>query len=1209
MSGQARHNGIRSSRPRHGVARSARGAASAWLAQIAMLAAVGLLAGAAHASAAAGEAPRWKIVSSTSPTNLAPNSPRDEVQDVAIDATGGTFKLSVSSRGCEEGVPSATEPIAATATAAEVQSALEALSCPVGSGGVTVTGGAGAAGPYVVSFVGEHGNRPVPRMKADAASLTGGAATATVTEAVRGAYPPYMTVTAINVGGAATDGSTVTLEGTLPSSLAATSVSGYDAYASPFAGSGEGAAPLTCAALPTLSCSYSGIVDPGDMLVMRIDLDVGESAAANVSRATVSGGGAPEASRDTVNAISSTPAPFGPVPGSLLAAASTDQAGAHGNITEAFTMATDEPDAVPVDAKDLRFDLPPGFAGATVGLPRCTMGRVLRLEREPDACPADTMVGMASLTINTQAGAGGGDFALVTPVYNIAPTPGEAAAFGINALVLPVRLDVSILSNGNYALRVAVPDMNESAAALSAVVTIWGVPADHSGPGGNGETTVFGQSFGGPNTGETRSALLTNPQQCGEALAARMSADPWTSPGAFVFSGPVPMGVFAGCDQLEFEPTFSMLADNLEAGVPSGYTLELRVPQNDEPSGLATPDVKSVKLKLPAGVVVSPSTASGLAACSSSQFYGDQHGTQEPAPPAGCPRASQIGTAEAETPALALPLHGEVFLGEPECDPCTPQDAGTGRMIRLFVQLVAEGESPIVVKLEGRSTIDQLSGQITITFADQPQLPFRMLRLALADGSRAALANPRACGPLTTAIDVTPWSAPFSADSVTGFGFEVNQQCFGAQFDPGFLAGTTSIQAGGYSPFTVSITRGDHDQFLGGLELQLAPGLLGKLASVPLCEEPQAADGTCNGESLIGHLQILAGPGAMPMAIVGGKVFLTSGYEGAPFGLSIVIPALAGPYTLAGTTGAGTVVVRASVGINANDASIVIKSDPLPAVLDGIPLQLRAVDMTIDRNQFMFDPTNCARLAISGSLSSVDGSRSAVATPFEVANCAALPFKPALSAWTQAKTSKADGASLHIHLVSGSGQANIAKLRVDLPKQLPARLTTLQQACRAAVFAANPASCPSASVVGSASVRTPVLKGVLSGPAYLISHGGAAFPDLEMVLQGDGVALVLDGSTYIRQGITSSTFNAVPDVPISSFDLALPEGPHSALATSLPRKSRRSLCGRSLAMPTRITGQNGAVIEQARKVSVAGCPKRRNAKRVRRRRKAPHRRG
>ncbi len=364
--------------------------------------------------------------------------------------------------------------------------------------------------------------------------------------------------------------------------------------------------------------------------------------------------------------------------------------------------------------------------------------------------------------------------------------------------------------------------------------------------------------------------------------------------------------------------------------------------------------------------------------------------------------------------------------------------------------------------------------------------------------------------------------------------------------------------------------------------MQMPPGLLGTLSSVKLCPEPQASLGTCGEESLIGHTVVSAGLGNDPYTVTGGKVFVTTGYKGAPYGLSIVNPAKAGPFDL------GSVVVRASISVDPHTAALTIKSDPLPTIIDGIPLQIQHVNVTVDRDKFTFNPTNCNKTAINGTLSSTEGAKAPVSTSFQVTNCATLAFKPKLTASTSGRTSRANGASLHVKLTYPEGpfDANIAKVKVDLPKQLPSRLTTLQKACPAQVFDANPANCPQESKVATATATTPVLPVPLTGPAYFVSHGGEAFPDLIVVLQGYGATVDLVGTTFIsKAGITSSTFKSVPDVPVGTFEMTLPQGKYSALAAN------GNLCKTKLKMPTSFVGQNGVEQHVSTPIAVTGCAK------------------
>ena len=264
-------------------------------------------------------------------------------------------------------------------------------------------------------------------------------------------------------------------------------------------------------------------------------------------------------------------------------------------------------------------------------------------------------------------------------------------------------------------------------------------------------------------------------------------------------------------------------------------------------------------------------------------------------------------------------------------------------------------------------------------------------------------------------------------------------------------------QAGAFSPFVLTASRTDGEQDLSRVSATTPPGLLAILKGVERCPEPQASQGTCGSNSLIGHASALTGAGSHPFYAQGGQVFLTGPYKGAPFGLSVVVPAVAGPFNL------GNIVVRAAISVDPHTAQITVVSDPLPSMVDGIPLQVKTVNVAIDRQNFMFNPTNCEPLAVGGTLTSTQGATASVASHFQAANCAALPFKPVFNVSTQAKSSKQNGASLTVKGTFPAGEANIHSVAVVLPKQLPARLTTIQQACPEATFAANPASCPAGS--------------------------------------------------------------------------------------------------------------------------------------------------
>ena len=408
-------------------------------------------------------------------------------------------------------------------------------------------------------------------------------------------------------------------------------------------------------------------------------------------------------------------------------------------------------------------------------------------------------------------------------------------------------------------------------------------------------------------------------------------------------------------------------------------------------------------------------------------------------------------------------------------------------------------------------------------------------------------------------------------------------------FSPGFDAQSTNPAAGAFTNFELELSRADGDQALRGVSMHLPPGNAAMLSSVALCGEQQAASDECPAESLVGEASAVAGLGPEPYVEGGGKVFITGPYGGAPFGLEIVTPAVAGPFDL------GTVTVRSKLFIDRGNASVTIVSDPLPTQLRGIPLQLKRVLVNVNRPGFEFNPTSCASMAINATISGSEGATAGVSSPFAVSGCSGLPFAPKLTASAGGRASKADGTSFAVKVTSGGvgakgvAQANIAKVFLTLPKALSSRLTTLQKACVAGVFEANPAGCGPESVIGTATIHTPVLKNPLSGPAYLVSHGGAAFPDVEFLLQGEGITLLLDGKTNIKAGVTYSRFESAPDAPFTTFETVLPAGPHSVLTANVAEKEAFSLCKATLVMPTEITAQDGATIKQNTPIALSGC--------------------
>ena len=884
------------------------------------------------------------------------------------------------------------------------------------------------------------------------------------------------------------------------------------------------------------------------------------------------------------------------------------QAGAHTDFTTEFALGREALGGPAGQIKNLTETLPEGLVGDPQDIPRCTPAELVEFDCQPSA-----QVGVLTSRFSFPAENEGEEpleFEEETGVYNMVPSPSHPATFATALAFATVLIQAEVERDGTSRLVAEVKEISTLEPVVSTSLTMWGVPANpsHDGsrffaPPGEGK---------GASAGAAAAPFMINSSDCTDGpLKSELEVESWTGEKA---EAQAEMPAPTGCGLLSASPVLSVVPETSLAGSPSGYLVDLKVPQELGPYALSTPDLRDAVVTLPAGAVASPSAANGLEACSEAQFGWEDvtptevgHGNGSPV---ACPAGSKIGEVEVLTPLLGEPLKGSVFLAAQEANPFNSL---------LAVYVVVEGEmvegKGVQVKLAGKVSANPGTGQLTTSFTGNPQVPFNELRLRLRGGPRASVSNPTVCGPAASVAALTFYSNPV-ADEVSSV-FNVTG-CGAAQFAPSFTASMAAPVAGAFSPFTVQVARTDVDQDIEGVQVTAPPGLLGVIASVPLCEEKLAATGTCPASSEIGHVVVGAGPGPEPFSIPEAgqppsPVFLTTGYKGAPFGLSIVVPAVAGPFNL------GTVVVRARVDVDPHTAQAVITSDPLPQILKGIPVQARTINVIVDRQGFMFNPTSCEALAATGTTTSAQGTVAAVSSPFQTGGCHKLSFKPTFSASTQGNgTFKGNGASLTVRISthqgptsSGGGESNIAKADVQLPLVLPSRDATLQKACTAQVFAANPAGCPAASRVGTAVVHTPLLSAPLEGPAVLVSHAGAAFPDLDLVLQGDGVTFVLVGNTQIKHGITYSHFDSAPDAPFSSFELKLPEGPDSILAAFLTHAS--TLCtpttlktvkikshGRTrrvkravpapLLMPTTLTAQDGAVVKQTTKIAVTGCP-------------------
>jgi hypothetical protein len=865
-------------------------------------------------------------------------------------------------------------------------------------------------------------------------------------------------------------------------------------------------------------------------------------------------------------------------PGSFQVESTTSEAGAHPDITTSFAFTKDAEGRAGGTPRNVTVDLPVGFAGYVSEIPTCTPEQLT----QPFSggfplvvnCPAESQVGTANVTLNIQARGGAVEFKV--PIFNMTREEGQTANFAFIANGVIASGIVTSIDPADHHLRSSVVNIGALFEVLDTRLTLWGAPADSSHDAERGEVCFpFGPFHicgnGNHKAGTNLVPLIRNPTQCtGSPLAAQLTVQSWENP-AVDLKAASELPPITGCSQVHFGPQMTVQPSSSQAGSPSGYDVDLSLPQNPDAHGIATSDLRDAVVTMPKGVRLSTAIADGVQDCSLAQL-----GLQNAQAPQ-CPSASKVGTAVLRTPSLPNPLTGAVYLGGPA------SGSITGPPYSLLLALEGEGVS---IKLAGEVQVDPGTGQITASFRDNPQLPFEDLRLQFNDGPRAPLVNPNSCGTYTSSYRLTPWSgnAPVTGTS----SFSINGNCSaGSSFDPSLQAGSVNPVGGHYSPFVLRVTRPDGQPNLSSIQATLPEGMLAKLAGVPLCRDSAAGSGSCPASARVGSVSVAAGAGPSPLFIpqpgkAATAVYLAGPFRGAPYSLVVDVPAQAGPFDL------GNVVVRNALDVNPETTQVTAKSQPLPQILQGIPIEYRDLRVAIDRDEFTVNPTSCEPMRV---LSTIDGVGGAVAHPssrFQVGDCAALPFAPKLALRVFGKTRRNAKPRLRAVLTAKPGEANIARAQVNLPRSEFLEQGHIKTICTRAQFnagAGHGAGCPQGSIYGHAAARTPLLDAPLGGPVYLRSSSNK-LPDLVAVLNGQ-IDVELAGKIDSGpNGGIRNTFEVVPDAPVSRFVLNMSGGKKGLLVNS------EDLCAKKAQTRAivRFVGHNGKV--RAYKPKVAnGCKK------------------
>lgn len=828
--------------------------------------------------------------------------------------------------------------------------------------------------------------------------------------------------------------------------------------------------------------------------------------------------------------------------------------------------------------RNLVVALPPGLVGNPKTTPSC---KGILLESAATYCPGSTQIGVAHITFSR---------GLVTtnPVFNLVPGKGVPGAQGFSVIGFNSFQEASVRSGSDYGLNIA--DITIPKLGIEGIEeTIWGVPAD---PSHDSERECLSADFShyiGCPAGSPMVPYLTLPTSCNGPLASSVTVgsleepeNPQSETVESLNESDEPTGL-DGCNALEFQPEISSKATTNLADSPSGLDFKIHQPQNEDPEGLSTAHLKDVTVTLPEGMTLNPSAANGLAACTNAEIGyaptdGQIHFSEAPN---HCPPAAKLGSMEVTTPLLAEKLPGAIYLAKPYENPF-------GNLTAIYLAI----ESPqrgIVAKLAGKVTPDPITGQLTASFTENPQLPLEDIETHFFNGPKAALKTPLACGTYTTTSTLTPWSTPEGQDAHPSDSFQTQVAAGGsgacplaesqAPNKPTFSAGTIAPQAGAYSPFVLRVTRPDGSQRIKNIDVALPEGLTGKLAGIPYCPESAIAQAisrevpnqgaleqqhpSCPAASEVGTVTVGAGAGVTPYYATG-HAYLAGPYKGAPLSFVFITPAVAGPFDL------GAVVVRTAAYVDPETAKIHAVSDPLPSIIQGVPLDIRSITANLGRPDFTLNPTSCDPTQILGSTTSTLGMVASLSNPFQVGGCKALKFSPKLSLSLKGGTKRGRFPALKAVLTypQGSSYANTASAQVTLPHGEFIEQLHFKTICTRVQFAAN--ACPSRSIYGRARAFTPLLDKPVEGPVYLRSSSHK-LPDLVASLNGQ-VDVVLAGRIDTgSNGGLRSTFEATPDAPVSKFVLEMQGGKKGLLVNSenICRKEQRAIVD--------LVAQNGKV--------------------------------
>ncbi len=848
--------------------------------------------------------------------------------------------------------------------------------------------------------------------------------------------------------------------------------------------------------------------------------------------------------------------------------------------------------------KTIRVDLPPGL---TVN-PQATATRCTQAEfdtpvgpTELPGCAASSQVGEERLTLKVEAtGAEVAPIPGVTrvPLYNMVPEFGEPAKFGFKIGSTPatkktVYLNTEVAWESDYheSFTIHLPTPNPGTRSWKSRLVNFG---EETGDGTyiTNPTTCFSAQLP-PYEGIYTTFLRA------ESVALPEAGFPATT-APFATDLSLPEGLTqTGCATVPFDPGIGVTPGTTQVDSPATPTIETTLPFITGGKTQSESHVRNTDITLPQGMGLNPSAANGLQSCTDAQFG---KGTRNDV---ACPAASQIGTVEVETPPLpAGALKGTAYLGQQ-----LSRDPASGEEFRIFV-LAESKQYGISARLIGNTKANPQTGQLTTTFAETPQVPFTSVKVHL-DDAKGVLSSPPTCSPATTSATLEPWSTAKSTRVRTSEFTPTSAPNGGIcpttlaerQFVPTYTAKSDSEKANAYSPFRVNLARTDGQQEVKRVDVTLPKGHAGNLTGIPYCSEAalaaaaassgvaEGAGSSCPSASLIGTASTLSGTGSSPLKI-DGKVYLAGPYKGAPLSLATVTPAVAGPFDL------GSVVVRVALFVDPVTAQVHAVSDEIPDVFGGVKLDIRSIDVNVDRAKFMHNPTNCAAQATTGTINGGGAnptdpaawSSYPVSSPFQATGCKQLSFQPKLHTRLfggKGTTTRGKHPKLRAVLEGNAKDANVLRSALALPHALFLDQGNIRTVCTRPQLASG--TCPKGAIYGHAQAKSPLLGHPLRGPVYLVSSNHE-LPDLLADLRGQ-VNIQVRGVISSKNGGIKTVFNELPDTPVSKFILRMEGGSKKGLLVN-----SRNLCKAPLSSVMSMKGQNGKKVKNNRlPLEVSGC--------------------